>query len=380
MRKHKSEFEKSSNNGEDCCDADADANNGNQQRENSSRKSNAVAVQPTIRSVLKRKDPYPASHPRKMCADEKLVKLITARYLPFSLVDYHEFIEYSNELNPQYIPSNRKIFTTVMLPKMYSDMKNKLICILRDTHVSLTADAWTSAAVESFLSLTCHFIFMNELKRVILDTPLLKNGHSAPILKETIETILVDFGIEKRNVVSLTTDNEATMVCLGKDIGIPWFGCYCRLINLVMNDIFHPTSAQKAKEKSNSNVYELLQPIIELIQNVKKIVTFFHSSTLAAEALKREQSASDGENELILVQECDTRWNSMYLMLERFHKLSTAVACVLIQMKTSLPTFTYADIQLMSKVITLLRPFKLATDKLSGSKYVTISMIIPTTN
>lgn len=64
-------------------------------------------------------------------------------------------------------------------------------------------------------------------------------------------------------------------------------------------------------------------------------------------------------------------------MLERYHKLVTSIACVLLKVVSS--TIDYADLQLLNDVICCLLPFKNATKKLSGSNYATISLIIPTT-
>ncbi len=370
LRKHRVEYTKSS-------DVDsADENNvGNQPK-------TPVFRQETIRSILKRQNPYSNTHPKKKCQDRLLVRLITTRNLPFSLVDYKEFIEYSNGLDSRYIPPNRKTLTSVILPAEYGKMKDKLIGILKGIHVSLTTDTWTSSAVESFLSLTCHFVFNGELKWVLLGASQVDGSHSASNLKCIIEKILMDFGIEKKQIVCLTTDNATVMECVGRELGVQWLGCYCHLLGLIVNDSLYPSAAQRQKEKE-SKIYEKIQPIIELVEKVKKIVTFFHSSTSATDALIKQQVADNGtEMTLVLVQECKTRWNSLYLMLERYHKLATSIACVLLKLATKvvLPTIDYADLQLLNDVMSCLLPFKNATEKLSGSNYITISLIIPTTS
>lgn len=159
------------------------------------------------------------------------------------------------------------------------------------------------------------------------------------------------------------------MLCLEKALGVDQLGCFIHQMNLVVHDCIFPTTpAQKVKE-SESNIYEHIQPIITIIEKVKRIVTSFHSSTLLTTALKNEQRKSDPDKkEFILIQDVKTRWNSTFLMLERFYELAPHITVVMISIQTGLPIIDFADIQLIANIISCLRLFKVATDLMSGSK------------
>lgn len=69
----------------------------------------------------------------------------------------------------------------------------------------------------------------------------------------------------------------------------------------------------------------------EIINKVKAIVTFFKRSVHAADNLKKLQLQA-GKSEgicLKLIQDCETRWNSTFYMLQRFLELEEYVNTVL---------------------------------------------------
>lgn len=89
----------------------------------------------------------------------------------------------------------------------------------------------------------------------------------------------------------------------------------------------------------------------------KQILKFFKKSSIANEKFKKVQ-----ENfAYTLLQETPTRWNSFHDMIERVLLTHEAIASVLL-------TRTNAPLPLT---------FKKVSEKASGSKYVTVSLIIP---
>ncbi|KAF0721163.1 zinc finger BED domain-containing protein 4-like [Aphis craccivora] len=76
-------------------------------------------------------------------------------------------------------------------------------------------------------------------------------------------------------------------------------------------------------------------------------------------------------------QECPTRWNSAFYMLERFILLSEIIARVLFQLDTAPQNLTSLEIKLIKESIYLLQPFEQITREISGEKFMTASKIIP---
>lgn len=82
---------------------------------------------------------------------------------------------------------------------------------------------------------------------------------------------------------------------------------------------------------------------------------------------------------LALIQSVATRWNSCLDMLIRFNKLSAIVAKILSGRRNAPDMFTSSQLNIIRDLITLLAPFKQATEDISGDQYVSTSLAIPIT-
>lgn len=83
-----------------------------------------------------------------------------------------------------------------------------------------------------------------------------------------------------------------------------------------------------------------------------------------------------------LIQSVETRWNSTYIMLERLYEQISAVNGALLDKNSKCENlFINADeISLISGYLNVLSCFYEATKEFSASKYITLSIVIPTFN
>ncbi|WBR14526.1 Zinc finger bed domain-containing protein [Pandoravirus kuranda] len=114
-------------------------------------------------------------------ADARVARLISNRCLPMSLVDDEDFIELLSYLNNAYKPPKRKRLTKALLPaakkRLVSAMAKKLEII---RHLSLTLDAWTSAANRSYIAVTVHGVSTDwVLESFVLDVIPVKASETA---------------------------------------------------------------------------------------------------------------------------------------------------------------------------------------------------------
>ncbi len=222
-----------------------------------------------------------------------------------------------------------------------------------------------------------NFFFFSTMYVILVLCALLTSENIALIIKK----ILSDFRISKEKVVSLTTDNNSTAVGIVKAVesnsntrnqsnhtqilDFESIGCYAHKVNLIVCDGLFPSAAMKEKFKS---VFESLEPLYEVIEKIKKIVTYFHSSVGATEVLKEQQSKNRNRNKpLILIQDVRARWNSMFQMLKRFSLLVTEVTFVMLLLRPSIniPLVTHTEIQLINELIAVLKPLYTASNKIS---------------
>ncbi|KAK3930942.1 Zinc finger BED domain-containing protein 4 [Frankliniella fusca] len=107
-------------------------------------------------------------------------------------------------------------------------------------------------------------------------------------------------------------------------------------------------------------------------------ITFSHTSNLFSDALKRvqrEQGRTEGTF-LRLTQEVPTRWNSGYLMIDKFIEMFGIIALVSMEFP-DLNMVTNLELQSLRVVRDLLRPFHLVTAEMSAEKVTTASKVIP---
>ena len=98
-----------------------------------------------------------------------------------------------------------------------------------------------------------------------------------------------------------------------------------------------------------------------------------HTSKLAE--IQRQLSLPEHK----LMQDVSTRWNSTYIMLERFYEQFEAITTTLSLVNQNDLCLKAEVTTVISKTLQLLKPFLETTEIISGQAYVSISMIVPLT-
>lgn len=121
-----------------------------------------------------------------------------------------------------------------------------------------------------------------------------------------------------------------------------------------------------------------LNDIQLVITKLKDIDAYFRRSTVAKKKLDFFQKQKGQDQIKRLVQSVDTRWNSVYYMVERFLELNDASLAVL--GPEDMTPLTNTEIGLLREISQVLSPIKMATKSISSEKYVTLSSVIILTN
>ena len=100
---------------------------------------------------------------------------------------------------------------------MYTAVKQRIRDVLQEQaeFIATTADLWTSAATESYLMVTYHFLNKQwEMKGVILGTLPLSESHTTTVawIKELVD----ESGIKSDKVVAFVHDNCKNIENAGK--------------------------------------------------------------------------------------------------------------------------------------------------------------------
>ncbi|CAK6967393.1 zinc finger BED domain-containing protein 4-like [Scomber scombrus] len=101
------------------------------------------------------------------------------------------------------------------------------------------------------------------------------------------------------------------------------------------------------------------------------------TSTLSAEKLKATLRQM-GLPDLKPVQDCPTRWNSTFYMLQRFVRLSNAIITTLALVNSAISTLTHDEWEAIEEACEVLQPFEETTLEISAERYEIINIQIHT--
>ncbi|CAH2016396.1 unnamed protein product, partial [Acanthoscelides obtectus] len=324
----------------------------------SSTSTSAQSSQRSVSPFFKQTMLYNDQSSQKKKLDLAVVDMIALDLQPFTIVTDEGFKKLVSLLDPRYDVPSTYTLSGKLLNQRYTDIRNKLKEDMSGVeYVALTCDGWTSRATESYLTITCHFVSNHQLHAVVLSTKPLTNGinHTSENIAASIQEIIDEWEIDHK-ITSIVTDNAASMIKACELLKKKHFPCYAHTLNLVVQDNM-----------------KLIQPILK---KCKDIVTFIKQSTSAMEIFKKEQNS---EKPLKLIQECPTRWNSSYYMIERILKTNEAIGRTLLKVRKAPQPLSVDDVCVLTELVKVLDIFEEATKKISGSKYVTISLVIPVT-
>lgn len=116
--------------------------------------------------------------------------------------------------------------------------------------------------------------------------------------------------------------------------------------------------------------------LLESLKIVGAFVTFFKLSVLGSDKLKHIQTQM-GCKQLKVVHDVKTRRNSSLLMIKRLMDLKESLSAALVSIQNAPTMLTSEQRDNIAECVNLLEPFFQMTEKLSGEKYPTISMVIP---
>lgn len=295
--------------------------------------------------------------------DKCLMKMIAYDFQPFSIVEDDGFKEFTSALNPSYQLPDRKTISNVMLPMIYEDRLQYFKKYIKDNAVSvcLTADTWSSKALDHYMAVTAHFLTDGmEYKSILLSCACVEGSHTGNHIRKEINDIIMEWELTNK-INYLVTDNAANMIVASNLLEIPHFGCFAHKLNLIVQDsVTH---------------------IKDTIDKVSKTVAHFKRSLIAKERLLKYQSLQ--QNIAIpktLIRSIPTRWNSTYLMLERFAFLEEALKATIPLLPVNLPIIPNEEWKCITQTCDILKPFYEATKIMSGQNYLCASSALVMSN
>lgn len=265
-------------------------------------------------------------------------------------------------LEPRYKIPHRTTFSRSVIPELYDVVSQKVKDILEAAdHISCTTDMWSSLANDDFLSLTCHFISpdFEKISVCVEVVPFSYTGHTGQNICDFITQYLGDWGITSK-VHLIVRDNAANMVRACELLQIPSVGCAAHTLQLVI----------KESLLNHKNVSDVCS-------KVRRVVGHFRHSISANKRLTEFQEANKMPCHKLKHDE-PTRWDSTYIMLERFLEQRRAISYLGPDLNLNVE-LTNADWELVGEIVKLLKFFFMSTQTISNEN-TSISEVIPLVN
>jgi hypothetical protein len=307
--------------------------------------------------------PWDATSAKSKKMNEAVLKMIVLDNQPFSIVDQHVgFIELVGLLEPRYIVPGRTHIRGLLAPKAEL-VRTQVMDVLEEAnYVAFTSDIWTDKlTVRSFISLSAHWIDEGwELQSYVLHASWFAARHSAVEIGDKLLKMMATWKIGKRRRSVMVRDGAINMRKGCRLASLPAVHCTIHLLQLVIKDAIFSQSAVKT-----------------IITKARRLVSHLNHSSSQTEVFKQLQDSVPEAKRKKLHQDVVTRWNSTYMMLERFLELKHYVIQYLVDSESAaVPHFTSDEWTIMKRVITILEPFFIITKQLSGD-LVTLGTVIP---
>ncbi|XP_067205354.1 E3 SUMO-protein ligase ZBED1-like [Linepithema humile] len=316
-------------------------------------------VQPQIDKSIDKIKSFEIGGKKEAQLIDAIAFMITKDNLPLSIVDKEGFTYFCKIACPLFKLPGRKQITNVIESKyeILSTIIKQRISVA--VNITITADVWTETMnTVSFLDLSVHFLYNEELDSVTIGVFKLNKRHTSEYLSAKIKMICDDFF----KIHAVVTDNAVNIIgavrdLFGKNKQLP---CFAHTVNLVP-----------------AKLCEKVPDLKEIIDKVKAIVTFFKHSVVAVDEFRNAQNLNASNSPLKLIQEVPTRWSSLFYMLERVVLLSNPVSSVILKLKNSPPMLSGFELATLQEILKLLKSFEIITKEIFGQKFVTCSKIIP---
>ena len=312
--------------------------------------------QQTIKEALK-PSLYPKDSKKQLAITKKLGLFIGATNVPLSLVDCPEFRDLLKEMDKQYdIPGRKKLGKDIEI--VYTKLKKNISLVLENAkRISLCSDIWSKQGMMgSFLGVTAHcFTFLDKkCHSITLAVRRFESPHTGRRIAALLQTIVDEWNMQHKIFRSLT-DNGSNMIKAfrqfhemeleddSSDVSVD--ECMdsedngdCDNVDSDSekeNDIDEIPTEDEIKEfqqcekdhrqafskwKRNSGFVHTLQLVVKefkknpcfksAVVQAQKIVLKVNKSCKATEMLVKLAGKK-------LVSNCPTRWDSMFLMIER---------------------------------------------------------------
>ena len=244
-----------------------------------------------------------------------------------------------------------------MIVKEFERFKDDIVKFLNsiDRQIHISLDLWTSGNVLSLNGIIVHFLDQNtKLRNFLLSLAEIKDSHTGENIAESVVAIITKFSIQDR-IGYFMTDNASNNDTCIKELAQKFnfdptqrrLRCAGHILNLAARQIIHGKNAE-AFEQAVENPKHLIDELN--LWRKKGPIGKIHNITVyimrSSASQRREQFHKFQQDELHtmqpeksiseqqhydLIEDVDTRWNSIYSMCNRAVQLRNPIDAFIIK-------------------------------------------------
>lgn len=240
----------------------------------------------------------------------QLVRWLVQNYQSINVVEHPAFKAMIAAANSSVrIPNRRNI--TARLDELEESARNGIRKSMKGLFLAITADAWSSPVMDSFLSLTASALDETfTLVNLPLECSSFDGSHTAERIYEKLQQLLARNGINESYVSAIVADNAANQKKAGELAPYDSLGCAPHTLQLTVKMILEdPVCAA-------------------LLKKCRKLVGSFRHSAAKVQELKGEQQRLELPERRV-IQDVKTRWSSTYMSIDMLcdNQMAINVVC-----------------------------------------------------
>jgi hypothetical protein len=235
----------------------------------------------------------------------------------------HDFLTLVNDTQRKECP----LATEMVLPRQEVRRHLLVLCNIIDRRtkmrltgtgtgaLAITADSYRNVAGRDILAITGHVLDaeFKPLSAVVGVKEVLFSQTSTALSASIEEDLGRVFGETRPYITSVVTDNAKNYLGAGHKLSSYSIGCFAHLLQLVVKDVVGSKDATKGLNKNAGTLRSLLKSVARFTTRFKKKKSTYR----ILESIRR----NTGKKPLRPIARVATRWNSDYLMVQRYLEL-----------------------------------------------------------
>ena len=298
---------------------------------------------------------------------ERIADMVALDLRPISSVEGEGFRDLLACIQPGYKPPSRKHITRILKRKHDVGKAQLKVKLQEALSIAITTDLWSSLATESYITVSVHYLSTDwKMCSYVLETSGFPERHTGENIANKLSEIGERYELNDK-VSTVVHDHAANMMCALRMLHDRhgWESSPCAAHRLQLCLI--PGLAITAIDR--------------LVVAARKLVGHFKHSTLATQELEKRQLQMNIEKKK-LINDCATRWNSTFYMLERLIELRWPVTAVLSDDRVTKRSDRSLDLKgdqwvLAEQLVKVLHPIEVATAFLSSEENASLSCVLP---